>query len=180
VIVWTLFLSFLVGTYSSLRCYYSYATILSDRERSTQSTENYFGLEDQPRVEIVEPLARFQDTKRFADKAYSPALHFTIGAVVTTLLQVAAWRFPGWPLLPVGYVVSGAQYIQQAWFSLFLGWLAKVLIVKFGGAQLFQSARSVFIGLIFGEALAAGVWLVITLILASQGADYIPIRFLPN
>lgn len=181
-IVWTLLLSFFVGTWSSLYCYYSYATVLSAREASNQALENYHGVDVQPRGDTVDPVARFYDLggKKFPDRSHNPYVHFTIGATVTAFLQLAAWRFSGWPLLPVGYVVAGSVYITQAWFSIMIGWLAKVLIVRFGGAQLYQSARNVFIGLIFGEAIAAGVWLVITLIMASEGMDYLPIRFLPN
>jgi hypothetical protein len=181
-IVWTLLLGFFVGTWSSLYCYYSYATVLSAREASNQALENYHGVDVQPRGDTVDPVARFYDLggKKFPDRSHNPYLHFAIGASVTAFLQAAAWRFSGWPLLPVGYVVAGSVYITQAWFSIMIGWLAKVLIVRFGGAQLYQSARNVFIGLIFGEAIAAGVWLVITLIMASEGMDYIPVRFLPN
>ena len=79
-----------------------------------------------------------------------------------------------------------APALALAWpayqaFSLLVGWLAKVLILRFGGARFFQAGRNIFIGMIFGEALAAGVWLVINLILASNGyTNYQPLRFLPG
>jgi hypothetical protein len=51
--------------------------------------------------------------------------------------------------------------------------------LRFGGARLFQRCRPVFIGIIFGEALAAGFWMLISLGLAWAGAGYEPIRLLP-
>lgn len=178
VIVWTLALSFGIGCWSHLKNHYSYTMQLTARE---QKLVGWHSLEDQPAAELVTPITRFADTKQFAPKAHNPYLHFGIGVVVTGLLQLAAWRIPGWPFLPVGYLVSGAQFIGQAWFSLLIGWLAKVLILRFGGARFFQAGRNIFIGMIFGEALAAGVWLLINLILAANGyTNYQPLRFLPG
>jgi len=178
VIVWTLALSFGVGCFSHLKNHYSYSMQLTARE---QKLVGWHSLEDQPAAELVTPMTRFAETKQFAPKAHDPYLHFGIGIAVTAVLQLAAWRIPGWPLLPVGYLVSGAQFISQAWFSMLIGWLAKVLIVRFGGGQFFQAGRNVFIGLIFGEALAAGVWLLVNLILAANGyTNYQPLRFLPG
>lgn len=178
VIIWTLLLSFSVGSWSHLKNHYSYSMQLTARE---QKLVGWHSLEDQPAAEIVTPMTRFADSKQFAPKAHNPYLHFGIGIGMTALLQLAAWRIPGWPFLPVGYLVSGAQFIGQAWFSMLLGWLAKVLILRFGGAGLFQAGRSIFIGMIFGEALAAGVWLLVNLILAANGyTDYQPLRFLPG
>ena len=49
---------------------------------------------------------------------------------------MAALRWASWPLLPVGVVTAFGNPIGNAWFSIFVGWLAKVLIVRFGGARL--------------------------------------------
>jgi hypothetical protein len=38
----------------------------------------------------------------------------------------------------------------------------------------------VFIGLIIGEATAAGLWLVVSLVMAQMGMDYRTIRVFPN
>ena len=74
-------------------------------------------------------------------------------------------------LLPVGFVTSYGAFIQNVWFSIFLGWLVKMLLLKYGGAKLYQSARPLFVGLIFGEALAAGIWLVVNAVLVLNGYD---------
>src|SRR5439155_511516 len=82
--------------------------------------------------------------------------------------------FTAWPLLPVGYVISTVYFADWAWYSVMLGWLAKVLILRFGGAKLYQLSKPLFIGLIVGEALAGGAWLVINMVLASLHYDYQP------
>src|SRR5205807_3428988 len=107
------------------------------------------------------PYNTFSQQRKFTPVAHRPALHVGIGFGCTALLEIATLRWAGWPLLPVGVVTAFGNPIGNAWFSIFLGWLAKVLIVRFGGATLFQRARPVFIGIIFGEALAAAFWLIV-------------------
>jgi hypothetical protein len=60
----------------------------------------------------------------------------------------------------------------------FLGWILKVMIVRFGGSSLFQRARPFFVGIIFGEALAAGIWLVINVLVVMGGGEIRKIQIL--
>ena len=47
------------------------------------------------------------------------------------------------------------------WFSMFLGWVLKSVILKYGGPTLFQRLRPFFLGLILGEASVGGFWIVV-------------------
>ena len=69
--------------------------------------------------------------------------------------------------------------MDWAWFSILIGWLAKLLILRFGGPTLYHRARPVFVGMIFGETVAGGIWLVINLLLSANGHAIIPAKFLP-
>jgi hypothetical protein len=174
-LVWALVLGFGVGCVSSLWCYYNYITPI---DRNATTILNNHGTENLPKLEIVDPMNRFT-AGQFAPKRHDPALHLTLGAGITGLLQVGALRYSAWPFSPVGYIVSGQWFIHPTWFSVFLGWLCKVLVLRFGGATMFQKARPFFIGIIFGEALAIATWLVVNLILAALGQEYQAINFLP-
>ena len=66
----------------------------------------------------------------------------------TAALSVLRLRFVAWPLHPVGYLLAFSWPMKMIWFSLFVGWVAKVLLVRFGGVSLYRAARPVFIGLI--------------------------------
>ena len=174
-IAWTMILGFVVAAFSSLYCYYTYATPLTPR---VQSVLNPFGLESRPKSDVVDPLEKLKDG-RFAAKQHGAWTNMGIGLGVTGLLQAAALRWSAWPFMPVGYLMAPTWYIQTAWFSILLGWFFKVVIVRYGGASLYVRSKPLFVGIIFGEGLAAGAWLIVTLILAWMGVDYQTIGFLP-
>ena len=111
---------------------------------------------------------------------HSQAANFAVGASITSALSLLRLRYAGWPLHPVGFLLANSYPMQRIWFSIFLGWLLKVLIVRFGGASLFRSARPVFIGLIIGEASGAAFWLVVSLLRLSMGLEYRAINLLPT
>ena len=171
-----LLIALAAGIVASIWCYYSYALPLDD---SFNGMLNHMALFNWPRDWYV-AMPTQVDRLLYPSKAHNPWLHMGIGIVVMTGLQFMTWRFAAWPLLPVGYLMCTSWFVTSAWFSLFLGWLAKTLILRFGGAKLFNDLKPVFIGLIFGEALATGLWLLITLFLAVEGAELRITRFLPQ
>lgn len=111
---------------------------------------------------------------------YSPAAHIAAGVGITALLTWLRLTFTWWPLHPIGYLMIPTTPIQLMWFSLMLGWITKSLILRFGGATLYQRAKPIFVGLILGDCLTAGLWLVITLILAAAGYTYWPVNVMPT
>ncbi len=172
----TLAVTFIACTIASLWCYYSYAVPMDD---SQLGVLNVYGTQHWPRQWLVDFPIRVEGGS-FASKSHSSWTHMGIGIGVTVVLQLLTWRFASWPLLPVGYLLCTYFYITSAAFSLFLGWLAKTLILRFGGATLFNNMKPVFIGLIFGEALSMGIWLLVTTILAANGMEFKVVRFLPQ
>lgn len=175
-IAWTLALSLAVGVVASLRVYYGYSSQLTSGELVL---ENKHALQTMPEENLMRPLTAWADG-RFPRTPHDPVTHFGIGAGVTAALQLLTWRLAWWPFVPVGYLAAGTVFISQIWFSIMIGWLAKLVVLRLGGARLLQSSRPIFVGLIFGEALAAGIWLVVNLVLVQMGIDYQPVRFLPN
>ena len=82
-----------------------------------------------------------------------------IGAAAMGLLMLARQRFLWWPLHPLGLPLSAV--FGSAFFSVFLGWLFKTAIVKYGGVKLYVATRPFFIGVILGQFATSGVWFVI-------------------
>ena len=174
VIAWTLLVGCLVAAPVTLYCQYSYPTPASTEARPAR---NYFGARYVQERDVRNPQNDFS-RGRFPGKAHSPAAHVAAGFGIIALLEFLSLRFAAWPLLPVGFVASHGAFIGLAWFSIFLGWLAQLLVVRLGGASLFQRARPLFIGIIFGEGLAAGVWLLVNAILVINGYESKAVTFL--
>lgn len=79
---------------------------------------------------------------------------YLVGAVVVGVISVSRMRFPRFGLHPLGFILVAAWVTGVCWFSYFLGWLCKVLVLRYGGQQLYQRLVPVAIGLVVGEAVA--------------------------
>ena len=83
------------------------------------------------------------------------------GGSIMALLMVARQYLTWWPLHPLGFAISTNAMTNYIWFSVFLAWLIKGLVLKYGGPALFQRTRPFFMGLIAGQFSCAGIWLLI-------------------
>jgi hypothetical protein len=84
-----------------------------------------------------------------------------LGALIMGLLAYARARFVWWPLHPLGFATSGFDIMDYVWFSIFVAWCIKAVVLKYGGPGLYRSTRPFFLGLIMGQIFVAGFWLVI-------------------
>jgi len=91
------------------------------------------------------------------------------GAAIEGLLMLAQHRLHWWPLHPLGFVICVGWMTGQIWFSVFVAWLLKLSILKYGGAGLYYKLKPLFLGLILGEATVAGTWLVIDWLTGMRG-----------
>ncbi len=111
---------------------------------------------------------------------HSPVGHMTFGFLFTGALSILRLRFTGWPLHPIGYLMLGTFPGAHLWFSIMIGWALKTLVVRFGGATMFNAGKPIFLGLIVGEAFAAGFWLVMSIVLNAMGVPYRAINIMPG
>lgn len=95
---------------------------------------------------------------------------FTIGGFFfMAFLMLMRSRFMWWPLHPLGFPFAVADSTQGIWFSIFIGWLFKVLILKYGGIKLFKRLKPIFIGLIVGSLIIVFMGLIADYIFFSLG-----------
>jgi len=85
----------------------------------------------------------------------------TAGAAFMGLLMYLHRTFLWWPLYPLGFAIGGTIATGQIWFPVFVGWLLKTLVVRFSGAPTYHRLKSVALGLVLGEFVCVGMWLVI-------------------
>jgi len=100
--------------------------------------------------------------------AYS-ITHMLIGGSVVLLLTIMRQRFVWWQFHPIGYAMGPSWPMIQLWFSILAGFLCKWTILKMGGIKLFRRWRPFFLGMVLGEFLSGGLWLIIDFMLGKQG-----------
>ena len=84
------------------------------------------------------------------------------GAGMMWLLMICQLRFVSWPLHPLGLAMGGTVFTSGVmWFNVFLAWLIKGWVLKYGGSAAYKSLRSFFIGMILGAFVVSGTWLVV-------------------
>jgi hypothetical protein len=171
----TLVLGCVVAAFVTIYCQYSYPT---PRVEDTPP-RNYFGAELIFQRDVAPSMRLFNENPpRYITKSHKPLPHMAIGFIGTALLEFFSLRFASWPLLPVGYVTAYGAFMGNVWFSVFIGWLLKVMVVRFGGSSLYTKARPLFVGIIFGEALAVGLWAIINVLVVMSGGDIRKIQIL--
>jgi len=88
-------------------------------------------------------------------------LHTLLGGGVMALLMLGRHHLLWWPLHPIGYPIGGVWLMDQLWFSIFLAWLIKLVVMKYGGPVLYRKTRPFFLGLIMGQFFISGFWLIV-------------------
>lgn len=108
--------------------------------------------------------------KLMADKMANPSppsmpgyFLMAAGAAVTVALVFLRAVFPWFALHPIGFAVGGVWLTNQLWFSIFLAWLFKTLILRYGGPMVYKKVVPFFLGLVLGQYTAAAFWFVVDL-----------------
>lgn len=70
-----------------------------------------------------------------------------------------------WLPHPIGFIMLVNPIMQTFWFSIFLGWLAKSLVTKYGNKDTYGRVRGMFIGLIVGELAVVTLAMIVSLAL---------------
>ena len=84
-----------------------------------------------------------------------------IGAGVMLLLMLARWYYVWWPLHPLGYPIGPTGIMDHLWFDMFLAWLIKVSVLRYGGVALYRRTRPFFMGMIAGHIVPGGLFLFV-------------------
>ena len=90
-----------------------------------------------------------------------------VGAGIMAVLELLHYKFLWWPFHPLGFPISSA--FGSMWFSVFVAFILKSIMLKYGGPNLYRRAVPFFLGLIVGEIVPAGCWLIIDLYTGMHG-----------
>ena len=151
-----LVISFVLSIYISMKLGYKYGGITLNRWFFVGAAKTPFNL--------------------MAEKLQNPSppslpgyLLMGSGAIITIGLTVMRTMFPWFVLHPIGFVVGSAWLMNSLWFSVFLAWLIKSIILRYGGAMVYKKVVPFFLGLVLGQYTAAAVWFVIDLCTGKTG-----------
>ena len=86
------------------------------------------------------------------------------GAVMAVILGAMRLRFYWWPFHPIGYLAANCWGWNWYLTPFVLGWLGKVLVVRYGGLRLYRQTVPLAVGLIVGDMLNRGLWVMVALV----------------
>lgn len=81
-----------------------------------------------------------------------------VGIIVGTLLTVLRARIPWFPFHPLGYAIAPTWTMYVFAFPVFVAWIIKSLVNRYGGITLYRRLAPLMIGMILGEFTMAVFW----------------------
>ena len=85
---------------------------------------------------------------------------YTAGFLFTLLLMALRVRFVWWPFHPVGYAISSSWSMNCLWLPILIAWVIKWVMLRYAGFKSFRRAIPFALGLILGEFIVGGGWLL--------------------
>lgn len=109
-----------------------------------------FGTEPWSRLEGWTNMPKPSDANR--------GMAIGVGFAITLILNSLRMRLGWFPFHPVGYAVSSSWAMSLLWAPMFIAWLTKLLILRYGGLRLYRRALPFFLGVILGECVIGSFW----------------------
>jgi hypothetical protein len=88
-----------------------------------------------------------------------------VGFLGTAALMVLKLRLYAWPLHPVAFPIASAWVMDTALPAVFIAWLAKAVIMRYGGLRSYRAALPFFLGMILSSSVIGFVRMTIGAIL---------------
>jgi len=95
------------------------------------------------------------------DVQAAPIVAMNVAFAFTVLCHALRRRFLGWPFHPAGYALAVSFAMDYFWFAVFVAWLVKSVILKYGGMKLYRQAMPFFLGGILGDYVVGSIWAII-------------------
>jgi hypothetical protein len=89
------------------------------------------------------------------------ALAILVGIGITLLLSTLRLRLSAFPFVPLGYALCNTLTMTSMVVPIFLAWLVKTLVQRYGGIRAYRTSVHFFIGVILGDILTQTFWTLI-------------------
>ena len=119
-----------------------------------------YGAESKSRITFgAEPFNQLNTWLKTPARGKFPEfMAICIGFILAFGLQWLRMRLPWWPLHPLAFAVSSSWEINLVWMPLFIAWVCKSLLLRYGGRGGFQRALPFFLGLMLGQFITGSLW----------------------
>ena len=109
------------------------------------------------------PFRYFASVNNQPEPSFLPRMWFTLsGSGAMAILLFLRQRFIWWPLHPLGFpIASTFTIVYYGWLVIFMAWLAKTAVLRYGGIRLYRALTPFFLGLVLGEFFTASLWVFI-------------------
>lgn len=92
-------------------------------------------------------------------------MYIVVGAVISTFLYYIRGLFVWWPFHPLGLIIAVHERAKWLWPSMFIAWIVKFLMNKYGGRSVVEKGYAFAIGVIVGISTVNGLFSLIGAIL---------------
>lgn len=84
--------------------------------------------------------------------------YMVVGASVTLILAKLSYTFIGFPFHPIGFALAMCFAVEYNWPAFLAMWLLKLLLLRYGGRQLYLRYAPFFLGLVLGGMVVPMGW----------------------
>ena len=117
-------------------------------------------------AESFDHLSNMIKNKPTTDLAWM--LNMVGGALMVIGLKSMRGAFVNWPFHPAGYALAISFAMDYFWFAIFVGWLVKLIIIRYGGMKLHNTFVPFFLGLILGDFFIGSIWSLVGMAIHTQ------------
>ncbi len=95
------------------------------------------------------------------------------GAGIMLFMLLMRRSFFWWHIHPIGFLLPTVWFTYNIWFSIFIAWLAKFIILRYNGLRGYRRARPLFLGLALGEGFIGGILAIVSWFVG-RGYNFLP------
>jgi hypothetical protein len=137
-------------------------------------------LDAQGALGSAESVRGFARLAKFSPQSAGLVWGLLGGAALVLICTIGRLRYTWWPLHPVAFLIWTTYPGKYFAWSFLVGWMLKVVVMKYGGAGTFQKLKPLVFGLIAGEMVGLLIPIVVNMIAGSQGVDLPAFKVLPG
>lgn len=86
------------------------------------------------------------------------------GAALSGVLFFLRYRFPGFPIHPIGFTISASAPLQNTTLTIFLVWALKSIVLRVGGLERYRSLTPLFLGMMVAYMAGTALGVIVDLI----------------